>query len=182
MNLIAYFNTILANFPNSTIIFILLLSIIYWDANFLLLGSLLIVFGPILNQILKYLLRGLTISKRPNICGLVSDKDNTCSGCGVIIACKKTASSGMPSGHAQYMGILSIFITIYLLKNNEVSTKLVAQITSVWILTLLICYQRYISKCHTILQITIGLVVGCICGVLSYIIYSSISMNQLNHL
>jgi membrane-associated phospholipid phosphatase len=78
---------------------------------------------------------------------------------------------GMPSGHAQFIGVVTVYLILYVLDNfdiKELKTKLL--ILFLIGLSILICYSRvYWTKCHTIMQVIVGWLIGAIIGYIFYI-------------
>ena len=67
---------------------------------------------------------------------------------------------GMPSGHAQTCGFILTFVTLVL--DSPFVTGLFSILSSICL------YQRYLYQNHTILQVTVGFVVGLGIGYLFY--------------
>jgi membrane-associated phospholipid phosphatase len=79
---------------------------------------------------------------------------------------------GMPSGHAQNCGFVLAYATPIL--QNPFITGLFIIITFVSL------FQRYLYNNHTILQLTIGLIIGVIAGYCSYWAASKYIRGQIN--
>ena len=81
---------------------------------------------------------------------------------------------GFPSSHAQTLSFTAMFWTLYLLAEGKynLDTLVVLKIAMLWILTMIVCYQRIQSKCHTMTQVLVGIVFGMLLAFLSYVILS----------
>ena len=86
-----------------------------------------------------------SIFKRPN--GAVDCNATNTGGC-----CQKL--SGFPSGH---MGQITVIMQLLLLRNMS-NTWFINILF--YIPILLVGYSRYMKKCHTLIQITIGFMLG----------------------
>ena len=86
-------------------------------------------------------------------------------GCVLCDIGKDTNPIGMPSGHAMTSGFIIGFLYHYL---NKKEYNYVACIC------LLIAFSRYLCKCHSILQILLGLIIG--------IVFSTIFHLSLIHI
>ena len=82
---------------------------------------------------------------------------------------KENNPIGMPSGHAMTSGFIIGFLYHYLNKND---------FNNVLIISLLIAYSRYLCKCHSLLQIFIGLIIGVVFST----IFHSILIKKENYL
>lgn len=74
--------------------------------------------------------------------------------------CKKYHIYGMPSGHSQSCGFALIFLTLFL-KDNYISLFYL-------LINILTMYQRVKYEHHTVLQVIIGVSIGCLLGVGMY--------------
>ncbi len=104
-------------------------------------------------------------------------------GCGIYYEGKASTSSGMPSGHAQSMGLFGVFFTLYILAkikrdkkvDNDVDvSKYYASIVGVWIIALVVILHRspLWSNCHSPLQLLFGSGIGGLLGWGFYEIFS----------
>lgn len=73
---------------------------------------------------------------------------------------------GMPSGHAQTMGLVASYLTCLAIHNRKVSW--IPWIIILWILTVAVCWQRVHTTQHTELQVAAGFVVGCVLGLVIF--------------
>ena len=112
------------------------------------------VFGFILNFILNILLKLAIKEPRPS-----DDRKNIEIGIvnGVRVGFDKY---GMPSGHAQICGYCLSFVLLTL--NSPFITGLYLVLTTNSLM------QRYLYNNHTILQLTIGLIIGVLFGFIMY--------------
>lgn len=124
------------------------------------------VFGTVLNNLLNVLLKFIIKEPRPT-------KDKTiieiCVANGERISFDKY---GMPSGHAQNCGFVLAYTTPIL--QNTLITAIFILISFVSL------FQRYLYSNHTILQLTVGLVVGIVVGYGSYFVASKYIRGQIN--
>jgi|UniRef100_A0A6C0ILQ1 membrane-associated phospholipid phosphatase len=70
---------------------------------------------------------------------------------------KKYHIYGMPSGHSQLCGYAFIFLTLFL-RDNYISLFY-------FLISILTMYQRVKYEHHTVLQVIIGVTIGCLWGV-----------------
>jgi len=173
-NLIVILNTLLPLVP-LCILGINCTQLIYtYDIKYLLF----IVFyyvGDLLNYIFKRIsnkLLSYKITKRPNNYGTFTvDGDFYDIGTHLIPRIYTTAkldkpsvTYGFPSGHSQSMASFATFGTLYLLyKKNYNFTDLPKYIIP-WVLSFAVIWQRVFSKCHSVLQVSVGSIVGIIMG------------------
>lgn len=111
--------------------------------------------GGLFNQLLKSILR----HPRPNNTRYLN-KIERCLDGGVY---------GMPSGHAQLVG-LTLCISLQMRLHPVLSLCLLTQ-------TLVTLWQRYVYKKHTIEQLVWGLIVGYVTGFLYVFMISSYSIH-----
>lgn len=112
------------------------------------------VCGFLLNNILNIILKQLIQDPRPS-------KDKKTLEVGIKNGARVGYNKfGMPSGHAQNCGYNFSYITFSL--NNPFLSLLYLLISFISL------YQRYIYNNHSILQLFIGFIVGCIFGYLIY--------------
>ncbi len=176
--------------------FIIIIISFYLKNKSLLLFIALIILSGLINRLLKevtkciyaeYDEKGKITSPvwgiRPDPCGKIEDE---CLGCGVGIEAlydndgfrKKIKEKleknewGFPSGHAQFAFMCAVFWTNYLIhKDKTISKKTYYFIVLIWLSTILICYQRYHSKCHNPTQLVAGSFVGILLGYTFYRLY-----------
>jgi len=89
-------------------------------------------------------------------------------------------SYGMPSGHSQIAWSISTYLICKIINHiyksnlysNKSIIKLLMYLLSIIILLIISIYISYgrvfIENCHTIQQVIIGGIIGCICGFLIY--------------
>jgi len=111
--------------------------------------------GLIVNTILNVILKIIIKDPRPS-------DDRKALEIGVINGRRISFDKyGMPSGHAQMVMYLLIYITM-VLNSPEVSCLFgIISINSI--------YQRFANNNHTILQLIVGMILGCVVGYISYI-------------
>jgi len=123
------------------------------------------ILGFILNTILNIILKLAIKEPRPT-------KDQKAIEVGVVNgACIDFDKFGMPSGHAQNCGYCLLFITMTL--NNPFITSLYS------LISIISLFQRYLYNNHSILQLTIGFIVGGVFGYLTYIICNKYIMGNI---
>lgn len=91
---------------------------------------------------------------------------------------------GMPSGHTQVAAFAATFWTIYIalrVKNEKDPDKKKERwvqtsigIPIIWGLVIIVCVQRVVVKCNTILQVSAGAIFGALLGLISYAICAKI--------
>jgi membrane-associated phospholipid phosphatase len=130
---------------------------IYTAGVLLLLMNKSAIFGILKKQFIKY-----NIGKRPK-------KAFNCNffNCG-----GKSISGGMPSGHMGFMGIIiGIIYNMYKLNNNK------TYIYVYLLMVILTGISRYLLKCHTLLQIIMGYVIGILLGYMYYVMDDYLDKN-----
>lgn len=116
---------------------------------------------------------------RPSGCG--NRKEKNCSGCGIYSEKDSFSSTyGMPSGHAQITSFAASYWTVYvwmkyiseknISKKKKLKDYAIISTIIMWSLVMVVCGQRIYSKCHSFLQIIVGLLFGTIFGILGYFI------------
>lgn len=140
---------------------------VYFSAGLFLFGD--VLNGGILKPLFKKLGPNVESFKRPssNDCGIYANCSNV----------TKKQTWGMPSGHSQMMAIFAVFWICYLLQyvltdQNEVSCYI--SIAIILLLALIVMYSRILVKCHNLLQVTTGALLGTGLGYLLYYIYTLI--------
>lgn len=96
-----------------------------------------------------------------------------CMGCGTIYKCCKdcidaSKQTGMPSGHSMTMMMTAVFWSMWIWRNSKESKLLkITKISTLILLATIIIISRtvLIENCHTLLQVTIGSVVGLLLGI-----------------
>lgn len=142
-----------------------------------------IVFGDGFNALEKLAARklmgsGSKIGRRPSGCGRPLESNIPCKGCGIYPRSDggQSHTFGFPSGHSQILTLAATFWTIYLvLKLNEKSQNKAFSVTAIvilWVLAIGIMIQRVYSRCHSVLQVVVGSLIGAGFGVLSYYLTS----------
>jgi hypothetical protein len=122
--------------------------------------------GTILNNILNILLKYIIREPRPT-------KDKTIIEIGIANGERVGFDKyGMPSGHAQNCGFVLAYTTPIL--NSPLITGLFL------ILSFVSLFQRYLYNNHSVLQLTIGLIIGIIMGYVSYLVASKYIRGQIN--
>jgi membrane-associated phospholipid phosphatase len=113
------------------------------------------VYGFILNNISNIILKLIIKEPRPS-------KDQKAIEIGVVNGSRISFDKfGMPSGHAQNCGYCLMFILMTL--NDPIITTLYS------IITIITLFQRYLYNNHTILQLSVGFLVGICFGYVSYL-------------
>ena len=82
---------------------------------------------------------------------------------------EKSSSPGMPSLHAQVVGLTAVFWSIYICK-NESSFSDIFRVAMLFGIFFAVSYQRVIVCCETWLQVGAGAFFGIVCGILFYYI------------
>ena len=114
-----------------------------------------VVISHIVNSILKKLIK----QKRPE-----GAKD-----CHDYVTCnEKDESLGMPSGHAQAMGLTLSFWLLYIWNQKQAKYKKVLGILFIVVTCISVIYSRISFKCHTELQTLIGALLGLLLGTISF--------------
>ena len=108
--------------------------------------------SDILNLILKDIIR----EPRPSGRCLVNGTE---TGCGVVPEYGRVSESyGMPSGHAQCLGYTVTFWSILLLKSRKRHAIRLCGLLIV--IALMVAWSRVKAKCHSVLQVSVGLLIG----------------------
>ena len=85
--------------------------------------------------------------------------------CNMMNCGGKNTSGGFPSGHMVLIGLLLFIVLNYRDRGNSKNNT----IYFIYIILILTTgLGRYFTKCHTVLQITMGLLIGFVCGILIY--------------
>jgi len=127
------------------------------DYAYLYLGIGTLILGPVLNFVFKKIFKSLgsiSLFERPN---------PPPYGCSNLLAVcgNKYTGFGMPSGHAQTMGVFATFLSLYVNQNPDYNSKhKILIISIVWIWTFLVCWSRIHIGCHNLLQVGTGLILG----------------------
>jgi membrane-associated phospholipid phosphatase len=141
---------------------------IYFTGGLFLFGDLLN--GFILKPTFQYFGSNVQEFKRPSMFG-------TGDGCEIYPFCNikdLKHSWGMPSGHSQMMAIFATFWVCYLLKyfQNAEPAGLYISIVIIILIALLVILSRLYVKCHNLLQVTAGTLIGIGLGYLLFYIYT----------
>ena len=97
--------------------------------------------------------------------------------CSFILDNSKSTSYGMPSGHSQSAWTVATYLIVKLI-NNFKTKKNTTLFDYIWLIVsciivlsiaIYISYSRvYIEGCHTIQQVSVGGLIGIVCGYLIY--------------
>lgn len=163
-----------------------------FDMN--LLGIYFSIFGPLISIIINYGIKYIVnILSKDNIkiSRITKRPYNLYKyGCGYFKNCEykqnisdaewlKSGPYGFPSGHAQFSFLFATFWSLYLYErySNESSLFekiiMIVGIISLYIIAILVCFQRVHINCHTPLQVTIGSIIGLFLG---YAVYKLIKL------
>ena len=161
-----------------------LATVVSGDMQYLFFAGLLVVVG-LINRALKSLTKSMSMFKntgpRPSTCGTNTGID--CVGCGAFPGREAKESWGMPSGHAQTTAFAATYWTIYVIKKYNKDKKdgkkaskgqMYGSIAAMWLLAIAVWIQRIYSKCHSLLQVIIGALIGVGLGFLGYYASSKI--------
>ena len=139
-----------------------------------------LIFGQITNQVAKRMFRKIwesTWGSRPSGCGTKTGEN--CTGCSMYpFPGKMSETWGMPSGHAQSMTLAATFFTLYFIGKEPSGKNLKMKIILLWIIALSVSFQRVYSKCHSGLQVIVGIGFGIGFGILSYYVARKIRRNS----
>lgn len=126
------------------------------------------------NRLLKSLLYKLSeiahlesITLRPTMCKNSSNFINEFS------PNKLSESYGMPSGHSVESMLIGVFLTLYILKTHDKSTKRTVLVCTIIAISLSVCISRVYFGCHTVLQILVGGIFGSLVGYLGFKLWES---------
>ena len=112
----------------------------------------------IISHIVNYIIKNIIKQKRPD----------GAKGCHDYVTCnEKTDTYGMPSGHAQSMGIILSFWLLYIWRYNKQNTKYIGSLFII-ISSFSVIYSRVLFKCHTELQVIIGFIIGLFIGFIGF--------------
>jgi membrane-associated phospholipid phosphatase len=135
------------------------------------------------NILLKYISKSIyslfNIETIP-LLGIGKRPENATS-CGTYLDGLLSTTYGMPSGHSQIAWSVAIYFILKIIKNwynNDKENKPITIIGYIWIIlsciiilgiATYISYSRvYIEGCHTIQQVIIGGILGCVMGFLVF--------------
>jgi len=175
-NLYKILNTLLPIFP-LFIVFILFLQFIYTYELKYVLFIIFYYINEFINFSLKIIFNQLLdykITKRPNGYGTFTE-NNKLYDVGIHLIPniytsskldKPSTTYGFPSGHSQTMTMFATFITLYLLNidDNKFDIYKLPRYILPWIFAGLVIWQRVFAKCHSLIQVIIGSIIGCILG------------------
>jgi len=119
------------------------------------------ILSVVVSHILNYVLKILIKQKRPG-----GAKD-----CRNYVTCnEKTDSYGMPSGHAQTMGLTLSFWLLYIWNNKQIKSKVVRILGSLFIVAtcVSVIYSRILLGCHSVFQTITGTIIGLLLGILFF--------------
>ena len=164
-----------------------LASLISLDPKYIVFTILTFIFGDGFNFIAKkysrYLCGNLPVCNRP-----ITLDNGSISDCSVFqrhhylnnLDKFKTHSFGMPSGHSQIAALTATFWTLYQVGHLKVETdsnkrtSLIISMVVIWLLAILVMYQRLHTRCHNLEQVIIGGCLGVLLGFLAYIVATNI--------
>ena len=107
--------------------------------------------------------------KRPvnaKFCGCFISEDNLCG---------KTTSFGMTSGHSLLAMFTAIFWSLYIINHYKNDTKRTMSLVILNMSCIAVCISRIYLNCHTIQQVIIGGLLGCLFGKIGYNLYKKIN-------
>jgi membrane-associated phospholipid phosphatase len=108
--------------------------------------------SDLLNLIMKEIIR----EPRPSGKCLV---DGIATGCGIIPEYGRVSKSyGMPSGHAQCLGYTAAFWSVLLLKSRK--PRAISLCVLLVVIALVVAWSRVKTECHSVLQVSVGLLTG----------------------
>ena len=112
--------------------------------------------NDLLNIILKIIIR----EPRPSGKCLV---DGVETGCGIVPEYVRVSESyGMPSGHAQCLGFTAMFWSILLIRKKK--QYMISRGVLLVIIALVVAWSRVYMECHSISQVSVGLLIGSVLG------------------
>ena len=79
-----------------------------------------------------------------------------------------SSSYGMPSGHAQTSAFFAVYLIIMIINERSSNNIKILKIITIMIITVLIISSRIYFGCHTVQQVTVGGIIGCILGYLFF--------------
>tara|TARA_Y100000996_G_C22209651_1_gene514877 strand:+ start:25 stop:597 length:573 start_codon:yes stop_codon:yes gene_type:complete len=140
----------------------------------------LIIIGLIVNQLINEGIKRIIKAPRPSNKGTLKNID---TGCDLFPNCNhkhKHNTYGMPSGHAQVSGYIAMLYTLDILYSNIITnpTSKYISISILWLISIFICWTRFYIKCHSIPQLCVGVLLGGIVGLLSYILFYKLYPND----
>ena len=104
---------------------------------------------------------------------------------GYVTFNKVSKSFGMPSGHAESMGLFTSFWLLYLWDNYKEDNLSILNVIAIFFLLLVglyVPYSRILVGCHTLSQVIVGYIIGIIIGFISYELYKSHFEEEFNKL
>lgn len=127
---------------------------------------------------------GEALTERPNGASNINFGDKP-KGCGIYFEGKASESSGMPSGHAQYMGTFATFFTLYIAgkikRDREKGENVdfgsyVISLIGLWTIAAVVILHRspLWSGCHSPAQLTVGTLLGSGLGLGFYVACSAL--------
>lgn len=156
---------ILRSYPLMFGIIALILSLIFKLHILIFLIFVVFISSLINNQIFKKLLIKLFESINMETIALRPDGAKNCSNfVNEFLPNKLSTSYGMPSGHSVESMLISIFLSMYILKTHKKGTERNILVVIVLALGIIVCSSRVTLGCHTLLQILIGGFIGCLIG------------------
>jgi len=112
------------------------------------------------NYILKVAFIEYHFAQRPLNPGYINYQ-GVSTGCGIYSSNNLTETTGFPSYHAQII----TFITTLIIIDKELQLTYMS-IGSLILVPLIVCIERVLVRCHTILQVVIGIFIGYITAII----------------
>ena len=113
------------------------------------------VFNALVNIILKLLIQSPRPRESTRVFALEIMHNNRCGNSKIGYD-----RYGMPSGHAQQFLYMTVFI-YFALRNSNITMFYLT-------VSLFVCIQRIVYNHHTIFQVIVGAIIGCIIGKMVY--------------
>lgn len=115
-----------------------------------------VFFNVLVNKFLKSIVfKSIMGNNYFPIIGIGKRPDNAMN-CGLFKNNKKSTTYGMPSGHSQHAMAFPTFILLNKLTNN------IHIILLFYLIGFVVMYSRVYFKCHTVQQVLLGGIVGCL--------------------
>lgn len=135
----------------------------------LLLLALFLQFSNLMNYLVKNYVFKKFFGKQIPLLGRGNRPDGA-KDCGEFIDVDSRDSStyGMPSGHAQFSGFLCVYLILMILDGKYSKKLKIIKIITIITLSFIIVSSRVYFGCHTIQQVSIGLILGILFGIVFY--------------
>ena len=118
------------------------------------------------NRFIKYIIKS---TFGDSIFGILGKRPKGAKDCGFFENSPiQKESYGMPSGHSQNIGFISIYLILNTLNQNYKKEKKLLIVSSLIILIFAIMYSRIYLNCHTYPQVIIGVIIGLLFGYIYY--------------